>query len=74
LNIINKSKQMHLNGGWNINIITFNHYDWIIDFGGGGAKDESGFKYTETNYKQSDFILLLESVSHRKYVKYENGI
>ena len=34
LNIINKSKQMHLNGGWNINIITFNHYDWIIDFGG----------------------------------------
>jgi len=25
---------MHLNGGWNINIITFNHYDWIIDFGG----------------------------------------
>lgn len=56
---------MHLNGGWNINIMTFNHYDWIIDFGGGGAKDRDGRKYTANSYRQSDFILLLESVSRR---------
>lgn len=56
---------MYLNGGWNINIMTFNLGGWTVDFGGGGAKDRDGRKYTANSYRQSDFILLLESTSRR---------
>lgn len=56
---------MRLNGGWGINIVTFNRGDWVVDFCGGGAKDRDGRKYTTNSYRKSDFILLLKSVSRR---------